>query len=83
MVKEQDANGNYDMSKPRVVLDGHNLNSILEMDDKQLVSFLGLMSYFRSMILLYSRLTQDVDSLRQYKDLLNVWTARYTTIIVI
>jgi len=35
VVKKKDANGNYDMSKPRVVLDVRKLNSILEVDDKQ------------------------------------------------
>jgi hypothetical protein len=35
VVKKKDADGNYDMSKPRVVLDVRKLNSILEVDDKQ------------------------------------------------
>ncbi|CEP08724.1 hypothetical protein, partial, partial [Parasitella parasitica] len=41
---------------------------------KQLASFLGLLSFFRSSIPCYSRLTRDLDSLKCYKDLSDVWT---------
>ncbi|KAI8637097.1 hypothetical protein BD408DRAFT_67542, partial [Parasitella parasitica] len=35
VVKKKDADGNYSMSKPRVVCDVRKLNAILEVDDKQ------------------------------------------------
>ncbi|CEP11599.1 hypothetical protein [Parasitella parasitica] len=41
---------------------------------KQLASFLGLLSFFRSSIPCYSRLTRDLDSLKCFKDLAPVWT---------
>jgi len=41
---------------------------------KQLASFLGLLSFFRSSIPCYSRLTRDLDLLKCYKDLSEVWT---------
>jgi len=69
----------------KLVPDGRKLTNIAEWPaiktGKQLASFLGLMSYFRSSIPLYSRLTQDLDSLKQYKDLSQVWTKRHDKII--
>lgn len=40
---------------------------------QQLSSLLGLMSYFRASIPCYSCLAQDLDTLKQYKDLAPVW----------
>jgi transposase InsO family protein len=69
----------------KLVPDGRKLTNIAEWPaiktGRQLASFLGLMSYFRSSIPLYSRLTQDLDSLKQYKDLSVVWTERHDRII--
>ena len=69
----------------KLVPDGRKLTNIAEWPaiktGKQLASFLGLMSYFRSSIPLYSRLTQDLDSLKQYKDLSQVWTERHDKVV--
>ncbi|CEP16771.1 hypothetical protein, partial, partial [Parasitella parasitica] len=45
---------------------------------RQLALFLGLMSYFRCSIPCYSRLTKDLDSLKQYKNLAAVWNESYS-----
>ncbi|KAK4518183.1 uncharacterized protein ATC70_001534 [Mucor velutinosus] len=65
----------------KLVPDGRKLTNIMQWPPiktgRQLASFLGLMSYFRSSIPMYSRLTGDLDSLKQCKDLSKVWTARH------
>ncbi|CEP16624.1 hypothetical protein [Parasitella parasitica] len=67
----------------KLMPDGRKLNNIAQWPaiktDRQLASFLGLMSYFRSSIPCYSRLTKDLDSLKQYKDLAAVWNESHTT----
>lgn len=61
----------------KLMPDGRKLTNIAQWPaiktGRQLASFLGLMSYFRASIPCYSRLTQDLDTLKQYKDLAPVW----------
>jgi hypothetical protein len=61
----------------KLLPDGRKLTNIAQWPaiktGRQLASFLGLMSYFRAAIPCYSRLTQDLDSLKHYVDLASVW----------
>ncbi|KAG2189525.1 hypothetical protein INT46_009424, partial [Mucor plumbeus] len=54
VVKKKDADGNYSMSKPRVVCDVRKLNAILEVDDKQQLP-------------LISTIHQNIDSRQAHK----------------
>ncbi|KAK4511091.1 18S rRNA pseudouridine methyltransferase [Mucor velutinosus] len=69
----------------KLLPDGRKLTNIADWPaittGRQLASFLGLMSYFRAAIPCYSRLTRDLDSLKQYKDLTDVWNESHTKAI--
>jgi len=69
----------------KLLPDGRKLTNIANWpaitSGRQLASFLGLMSYFRAAIPCYSRLTRDLDSLKQYKDLTEVWNESHTKAI--
>ncbi|CEP12797.1 hypothetical protein [Parasitella parasitica] len=69
----------------KLMPDGRKLTNIAQWPaiktGRQLASFLGLMSYFRFSIPCFSRLTKDLDSLKQYKNLAAVWNESYSKAI--